>query len=194
MSDSTSPIDLIVATQASKEVTANAALNAASPAMLYARRDSTSAGLTWGYHGGRLSGAAIANGTVSLGASTTSYIVAARATGVVSASTATTNWDDFGNYIRLYKVVTGASTVTSYEDHRQAITGRAFGTATLVAGTVTVSCPAVTATSVIVLTGQADGGTPGWLRVSARSAGTSFTITSSSGSDTSSVGWTLLQA
>ena len=67
------------------------------------------------------------------------------------------------------------------------------GSATLVGGTVTVSHGAVTSSSRIVVTGNADGGTPGWLRVSARTASTSFTITSSSGTDTSPVAWILAE-
>ena len=63
------------------------------------------------------------------------------------------------------------------------------GAVALVGGTATVSNTSVTATSRIQLTSQADGGTPGWLRVSARVAATSFTITSSSGTDTSTVAW-----
>lgn len=68
-----------------------------------------------------------------------------------------------------------------------------MGTAALAAGTVTVSTTAVTATSRILLTSQVDGGTPGFLRVSARTAGTSFVITSSSGTDTSTVAWMIVQ-
>jgi hypothetical protein len=67
------------------------------------------------------------------------------------------------------------------------------GTATLTAGTVTVSNASVTANSRIFLTSQADGGTPGYLRVSARVAGTSFTITSSSGTDTSTVAYQIFE-
>lgn len=67
------------------------------------------------------------------------------------------------------------------------------GTATLVGGTVTVANTSVTATTRIQVTSNADGGTPGWLRVSARTAGTSFTITSSSGTDTSTVAWFLVE-
>lgn len=63
------------------------------------------------------------------------------------------------------------------------------GTSVLVAGTVTVSNTSVTATSRILLTSQVDGGTPGFLRVSARTAATSFTITSSNVADTSTVAW-----
>lgn len=72
-------------------------------------------------------------------------------------------------------------------------TNAKMGLATLAAGTVTVSTTAVTANSRIFLTPQAGGGTPGWVRVSARSAGTSFTITSSSGTDTSTVAWIIIE-
>jgi hypothetical protein len=67
------------------------------------------------------------------------------------------------------------------------------GTATLVAGTVTVANTSVTANSRIFLTGQADGGTPGFVRVSSRVPGTSFTITSSSGTDTSTVAYEIFE-
>lgn len=66
-------------------------------------------------------------------------------------------------------------------------------TATLVAGTVTVSLASVTASTRFFLTSNFDGGTPGWLRVSARSVGASFTITSSSATDTSTVGWLAIE-
>lgn len=72
-------------------------------------------------------------------------------------------------------------------------TNATMGTAVLVAGAKVVSTTAVTASSRILLTSQVDGGTPGWLRVSARTAGTSFTITSSSGTDTSTVGWVIVE-
>lgn len=62
-----------------------------------------------------------------------------------------------------------------------------IGSATLVAGTVTVNSAYVTATNPIFVT----NGT-GWCRVSARVAGTSFTITSSSGADTSLVHYVIL--
>lgn len=67
------------------------------------------------------------------------------------------------------------------------------GLAVLVAGTVTVNTTAVTANSRIQLTSQVDGGTPGFQRVSARVAGTSFTITSSNAADTSSVAWLIVE-
>lgn len=67
------------------------------------------------------------------------------------------------------------------------------GRATLVAGTVTVNTTAVTANSIVLLTAQTTGAAPGTLRVSARTAGTSFTITSTSGTDTSVVGWAIVE-
>ncbi len=67
------------------------------------------------------------------------------------------------------------------------------GTAVLVAGTVTVANTAVTANSRIFLTSQVDGGVTGFLRVSARTAGTSFVITSSSVLDTSTVAYQIFE-
>jgi len=66
-----------------------------------------------------------------------------------------------------------------------------MGVATLVGGTLVVPTSAVAANSRIFLTCQVPGGTPGFLRVSARVAGTTFTILSSSGSDVSQVAWLL---
>jgi len=66
-------------------------------------------------------------------------------------------------------------------------------TAAMTAGTITVSTTKVTTNSRIFLTAQTTGGTPGALRVSARTAGTSFTITSSSTADTSTVAWIIIE-
>lgn len=67
------------------------------------------------------------------------------------------------------------------------------GTGTLVGGTLTVNTTKTTASSMIFLTSQSDGGAPGFLRITARSAGTSFTVTSSSGTDTSTFAWWILE-
>lgn len=67
------------------------------------------------------------------------------------------------------------------------------GAATLVAGTAVVNTTAVTANSLIFLTGQNNSGTAGELTISARTPGTSFTITSASGTDTRSVGWLIFE-
>ncbi len=73
-------------------------------------------------------------------------------------------------------------------------TNAKIGTAVLVGGTVTVANTSVTANSRIVVTSNTDGGTPGWLRVSAKTAATSFVITSSSGTDTSTVAWMIVES
>lgn len=72
-------------------------------------------------------------------------------------------------------------------------TNAKMGVSTLSAGTVVVSTTAVTANSRIFLDNQTLGGTAGFLRVSARSAGTSFTILSSSNTDTSVIAWMLVE-
>jgi len=124
LANSTTNLDTISSSQASKEITANALFDAASAATTYGRRASTTTALTWGYYGGNVTIAAgtmsqIANGTVALTASQTNYLVAAKSNGAVSVSTATTNWDDTDGYWRLYSIVAGASSVTSYTDSRQ---------------------------------------------------------------------------
>ena len=107
MSDLSNPLPQIEAAQSQKEVTANALFAALSPAAVFGRNDETSNLLTWGYFGGRYRGIAIAHGTLSLTASQANiYIVAAKATGVVSFATNTTNWNDDTNYDRLYWVTT----------------------------------------------------------------------------------------
>jgi hypothetical protein len=69
------------------------------------------------------------------------------------------------------------------------------GAATLAAGTVTVNTTQVSATSRIQLTVQSLGtvATPKAVGVTARVAGTSFTITSADNTDTSVVAWTIIE-
>ena len=66
-------------------------------------------------------------------------------------------------------------------------------TAAMVAGTTTVSDTTVTANSIILLSGADNGGTGGSLRVTARTPGTSFVITSSSGTDTGKVAYCIFE-
>lgn len=63
------------------------------------------------------------------------------------------------------------------------------GIVTLAAGEAVVGNTNVTENSRIFLTSQQDGGTPGFLRVSARTAGVNFTIKSGSAADTSTVAY-----
>ena len=119
MAGSTTNLDLIAQSQASKEVTANALFDAGSPAVLFGRRASLCSGLNWFYYGGTMlvDGVltTIANNAAALAltASATNYLEATRA-GVVSKNT--TGFTP--GLIPLYTVVTGASTVTSYTDQR----------------------------------------------------------------------------
>ncbi len=64
-----------------------------------------------------------------------------------------------------------------------------IGSATLVAGTVTVSNPYVTSTSTIFLSRKTIGGTAGYLSIGTISDGVSFVINSSSATDTSVVNY-----
>jgi hypothetical protein len=119
MSDSTTQLDLIAQSQAQKEVTANAMFDAGWPAMLFARRATTTTALTWGYYGGSIVLAGtrtpIANGTVALTASTTNYVEATTA-GSVSKNTSGFT----AGRIPLYTVVTNSAGVDSYVDYRDA--------------------------------------------------------------------------
>ena len=136
MSNSTTLLDLIAQSQASKEVTANALFDAGSPATLFGRRASLCSGLNWFYYGGVMlvDGVltAISNNAAALvlSASTTNYIEATRA-GVVSKNT--TGFTP--GSIPLYTVVTGASTVTSYTDNRAWVQPQAMTSSASVAVT-----------------------------------------------------------
>lgn len=129
MSSSSSHLDLISPSQASKEATANELFNAGSPAALFGRRASTCTGLTWGYYGGRLSVAGVStlinNGTLALSASSTNYIESTTA-GVVSKNTTAFT----GGAIPLYTATTSASAVTAYTDYRTGDYGLAGGSGT----------------------------------------------------------------
>ena len=118
MSDSTTNLATLTAQTANNETRVNELVDALSPASVYGRDASTTTGLTLGYYGGRYGGTSVANGTVALTGSTTNYIVASRSTYAVSVATSTTNWNNAADYLRLYSVVTGSATVTSYQDHR----------------------------------------------------------------------------
>jgi len=124
MANSTTHLDAIVNGQGSQDVKANSLWDAGSTAMLYGRRASSTSGLSWGYYGGNVTLSTgtmsqIANGAIALTASTTNYLVVLKSTGVLTSSTATTNWTDVDNYWKIYSIVTGTSTITSYTDYRE---------------------------------------------------------------------------
>ena len=118
MADLSTPLYQLAPSAANNEVRVNELVDALSPGAVYGRNAQTTTGLTWGYYGGRVGGSALANGTLTLADGAANHIVADRATGAVSAATATTNWDDAVNYVRLYKVTTASGAVVDYEDHR----------------------------------------------------------------------------
>jgi hypothetical protein len=135
MADSTSPVPQVIEGAGAVPMI-NQINDAASQSMIGGRNAETTSLLTWGYIGGRISGVVRANGTVALTASNTNYVVMKKSDLVVSASTATTNWDDSTDYWRLYSVVTNTTTVTSYADERLGNSGL-FGLGAAGAGTVT---------------------------------------------------------
>jgi hypothetical protein len=119
MSNSTTLLDQIATNQAAKEVVVNALLDAASPATLWGRHASACSGLTWGYYGGSFVDSSltlhgIANGTVTLTASTTNYLFADPTTGAVSANTSGFP----AGKVPLYSIVAGTTTVSTYTDYR----------------------------------------------------------------------------
>lgn len=85
----------------------------------------------------------------------------------------------------------GNATVRSIRT-REGTNARA-GASTLVAGAVTVANTSVTANSRILCTPQNSSGTPGAVYVSARTPGVSFTITSTSSTDTRLVAWNMTE-
>ncbi len=109
--------------QDNPEPIVNANFKSLEHMVVYAMNPETTTGLTWGYLGGRWAGFAITAGTVLLAATNTNYVVVARATGVVSVATSTTNWNNTTDYARVYLLTTGASTVTGIQDFRSGAGG-----------------------------------------------------------------------
>lgn len=119
MADSSTNIPQLTFGMADKETQVNLLFDAASPSMIYGRNGNTSGGLNFGLLGGRFKGTTIADSVQALTASTTSYIEADATTGTVTKNT--TGWT--AGKLRLYKCVTNATAVTSYEDHRMLAAG-----------------------------------------------------------------------
>lgn len=115
MSDLSTHLVQVDPAQALKEVTINGLFDAHSPISFGGRRAEACLGLTWGYYGGRWGGAAVANGTLTLPASSTRYIAVERSTGTIADAA---SWPSSATHAKLYKVVTGTAAVTDYEDHR----------------------------------------------------------------------------
>ncbi len=90
---------------------------------VYAKDATTTVGLTWGYLGGRWGGFAVTAGTLTLPASSTLYVTVSRATGAISVSASDSAWQAIDLHARVYKLVTGAATVSSIQDYRAGLGG-----------------------------------------------------------------------
>jgi len=119
----TFPVALTNPAQANAPVVVNENLGAIGHQGVYAKNYATCSGLTWGYHGGRWGGFAVADGTLSLTNAATNYVVVNKSSGAISVSTSTTNWNDTTVYARVYKITTAGSVVTATEDHRAGPSG-----------------------------------------------------------------------
>jgi hypothetical protein len=117
MADLATNVPQMSPSQASKEATFNALLDATSQGLLFGRNYLTTTSLTWGFLGGMMTIdgvlTRIANGTVTLTNSATNYVEATRA-GVASANT--TGFT--AGRIPLYEVTVAANNVTNYLDVR----------------------------------------------------------------------------
>jgi hypothetical protein len=83
--------------------------------------------------------------------------------------------------------------LTTFQGQLEGIPAISYGTATLTAGSVSVTLPSVIAgTSVVLVSRMTPGGTIGHLSVPVVSSGSGFTITSSSATDISLVAWLVL--
>lgn len=74
--------------------------------------------LKWGYYGGIWGGFTVADGFLTLTDNATNYIVVALVDGAISVTTTSTNWDDTGQYRRVYKITLVSGAITVFEDHR----------------------------------------------------------------------------
>lgn len=133
--------------------------------------------------GGRaLNVGAIANVTLNnlIAASPGDVVTLAAAASIIHGGNIATITDTSSYRIRENVTTSGGITKFGYS---------ACGSATLVAGVKAVAYPLLKTGEQIFVTSQADGGSPGWLRVSNQVADTGFTVSSSNAADTSTFGW-----
>ncbi len=121
MSGSTQHLDVLSTSNTDNVTPANSLFDPMSPAAFGGRRAQTTTGLTWGYFGGaayKTDGTIvdIANGTIALTASVSNYIEYDPIAGSIGKNTTAFT----AGRVPLYTVVAGASSVTSYVDHRGA--------------------------------------------------------------------------
>lgn len=119
-------LPIITPAQSSPEVVINENFGSLEGAGSFGYRPATSVGLTWGYYGAHWGDTDVPAATVTLAASATNYLTCDPATGVVSVAIATTDW---ATDRRIAKIVTGATGVVSWEDHRFGPSGALSGSA-----------------------------------------------------------------
>lgn len=79
--------------------------------------------------------------------------------------------------------------LTAHQGQLSGIPQIKAGTASLTAGTVNVTLTSVGDSTVVLVSRLVPGGTPGHLSVPVVTTGSGFTVTSTSGTETSSVAW-----
>lgn len=90
-------------------------------ASVYGMDPRTTQNLDWVYYGGMWAGFTIIGGLankLTLIDDDVNYIVVALVDGAISVSTSSTNWDDTGQYRRVYRVTTVGGQVSLIEDFR----------------------------------------------------------------------------
>lgn len=143
--------------QANPEVVLNENFETLEHQSVYGKRQPATTGLTWGYYGGRWGGAAIADGTLSLSASSTNYVVVLRSSGAISVSTTNTNWNNTTDYARVYLITTSAGAVSTVQDHRVGPYG-VHGQSSVAGGSVDADDVTYTPTTLSDWDGGADPG------------------------------------
>lgn len=104
--------------QANAEVVINENFVTLQHQQVYGIRQPVTTGLTWGYYGGRWGGFSVTDGTLTLTNTATNYIVVEIATGAITVSTSSTNWNNSTDYARVYQLTTAGGVVTAVQDHR----------------------------------------------------------------------------
>jgi hypothetical protein len=118
MSDSTTNLDQLSASQSNQEARMNEMNDAMSVAASFGRRAAGTLSLNWGFYGVpryyiSTTPTIKANGQISLTASSTRFVSVDRSLNLAQVATA---FD--ADKLALYKAVTGTGSITSYEDHR----------------------------------------------------------------------------
>lgn len=112
------------ANQSDAQIPVNEGFDILKALGVYGRDPVTSTGRVWGWLGTTTgptyawSGFTVSAGTVTLAASTVTYMTVIRATGVPDFSTSITNWNNLTDYARVFRLTTNATDVTALLDAR----------------------------------------------------------------------------